>query len=204
VIGFAGVKALPPGCPATVGAVMLVGLRPAVGSTGAVAIFGDLPSCSETAGPTPIVPVVGVPSAFAVPPALGTAAGDCVEGAVVEPIGCAPDDATVNASRPTVTRITMLLFMLEVLQIGNKETELGSDWFGLAAWLPIATSARGDHWAHFSTSAGPARRRTLLQFDRGSQLAVARRCRKPAPPGPDPAVASRECRPRAERFAAAF
>ena len=129
MIGFTGVKALPPGCPAIVGAVMLVGLRLAVGSTGTAAMFGDLPSCSETAGPTPIVPVVSVPPAFAVPPALGTAAGDCVEGAVVEPIGCAPDDATVNAIRPTVTRITMLLFMLEVLQIRNKETELDSDWF---------------------------------------------------------------------------
>jgi hypothetical protein len=115
MIGFAGVKALPPGCPAIVGAVMLVGLRPAVGATGTVAMFGDRPSNSETAGPTPIVLVVGVPPAFAVPPALGTVAGDCVEGAVVEPIGCAPDDATVNAIRPTVTRIAMLLFIFEVL-----------------------------------------------------------------------------------------
>ena len=121
VIGFTCVTALPPGCPAIVGAVMLVGLRPAVGATGTIAMFGDLPSCSETAGPTPIVPVVGVPPAFAVPPALGTVAGDCVEGA--EPIGCALDDATVNAIRPTVTTITMLPFMLEVLQIRNKETE---------------------------------------------------------------------------------
>jgi hypothetical protein len=163
VIGFASVKALPPACPATVGAVMLVGLRPAVGSTGTVAMFGDLPSCSETAGPTPIVPVVGVPSAFAVPPALGTAAGNCVEGAVVAPIGCALDDATVKAIRPAVTRVTTLLlmfevlFMFEVLQIRSKETELDSDWFGLAAWLPIAASAR---------------------------LAVDL-----APPGPDPTVA---------------
>ena len=115
VIGFAGVKALPPGCPAIVGAVMLVGLRPAVGATSTAAMFGNLPSCSETAGPTPIVPVVGVPPAFAVPPALGTVAGDCGEGAVVEPIGCALDDATVNAIRPTVTKIAMLLFILEVL-----------------------------------------------------------------------------------------
>jgi hypothetical protein len=112
VIGFTGVKALPPGCPAIVGAAMLAGLRPAVGSPGTVAMVDDLPSCSETAGPTPIVPVVGVPPAFAVPPALGRAAGDCVKGAVVEPIGCAPDDATVNAIRLTVTRVTMLPFML--------------------------------------------------------------------------------------------
>jgi hypothetical protein len=133
VIGFTCVTALPPGCPAIVGAVMLVGLRPAVGSTGTVAMFGDLPSCSETAGPTPIVPVVTVPPAFAVPPALGTAAGDCVEGAVVEPIGCARDDATINAIRPTVTRNTMLLFILEVLQIRDKETELDSDWFRSAS-----------------------------------------------------------------------
>jgi hypothetical protein len=112
MIGFTGVKALPPGCPAIVDVAMLVGLRPGVGSTGTAAMFGDLPSCSETAGPTPIVPVVCVPPAFAVPPRLGTVAGD-VEGAVVEPIGCAPDDATVNAIKPTVTRITVLLFMLE-------------------------------------------------------------------------------------------
>lgn len=127
MIGFTGVKALPPGCPAIVGAVMLVGLRPAASSTGTVAMFGDLPSCSETAGPTPIVPVVSVPPAFAVPPALGTAAGDCVEGTVVEPIDCAPDGFTVNAIRPTVTIIAMLLFMLEVLQIRNKGTELDSE-----------------------------------------------------------------------------
>jgi hypothetical protein len=152
VIGFAGLKVLPPGCPAIVGAVMLAGLPLAVGPTGTVAIFGDLPSCSETAGPTPIVPVVSVPPAFAVPPALGRAAGDCVEGAVVEPIGCASDDAGVNAIRPTVTRITMLLFMLEVLQIRNKETELDSDRFGLAPWLPIP-SACGDVSAHSRTCA---------------------------------------------------
>jgi hypothetical protein len=108
VIGFVGVEALPPVGPAIVGAAILAGLRPAVGSTGTVAMFGDLPSCSATAGPMPIVPIVGVPPAFAVPPPLGTAAGDCVEGAVVDPIGCAPEDATVNVIRPTVTRITML------------------------------------------------------------------------------------------------
>jgi hypothetical protein len=135
MIGFAGVKVPPPGCPAIVGAAMLAGLCPAGGSTGAVTMFGDLPSCSETPGPTPIVPVVGVPPAFAVPPALGTVAGDCVEGAVFEPIGCALDDATVNAIRPTVTTITMLLFMLEVLQIRSTETELVATGF---TRLPIA------------------------------------------------------------------
>jgi hypothetical protein len=66
VIGFTGLIGLPPGCPAIVGASMLVGLPLAVGSTGTVAMFGDLPSCSETAGPTPIVPVVNVPPTFAV------------------------------------------------------------------------------------------------------------------------------------------
>ena len=132
VIGFTGVMALPPCCPAIVGAVMLVGLRPAVGSTGTVAMFGDLPSCSETAGPTPIVPVVSVTPAFAVPPALGTAAGDCVERAVVEPIGCAPDDTTVNVIRPTVTRITMLLFMLEAF----RSTTRKRSWIATgSAWL---------------------------------------------------------------------
>ena len=63
----------------------------------------------------------------------------------------------------------MLLFMLEVLQIRNKGTELDSDWFGLVAWLPIAASARGDVWAHFSTCSGPARRRALVRLDRGSR-----------------------------------
>ncbi len=73
--------------------------------------------------------------------------------AVVEPIGCAPDDTTVNVIRPTVTTITMLLFMLEALQIRNKETELDRDWFGLAAWLPIAASACGDVRAYSRTCA---------------------------------------------------
>jgi hypothetical protein len=133
VFGFTGVKALPPGCPAIAGAVMPVGLPLEVGSIGTGAMLGNLPSCSETAGPTSIVPVVSVPPAFAVPPALGTAAGDCTEEELVEPIDCAPDDFAVNAIRPTMRRTTMLLFMLEVLQIRNKETELDSDRFRQAA-----------------------------------------------------------------------